>query len=123
MQPFKRMLSVLLCCVLFTAFAPMASAEDVLIEKASATFVVPAADEPFDFDAVAVPDGAHYTAKILDAYFYKDGKYEHIKSGDTVMKGVHYAVRVRFYADTGYRLRDGEDLGTRFLGKGNHDNA
>lgn len=107
MPTLKRTFSVLLCCVLFAAFAPMACAEDNLIDKASATFTVPADGEPFDFDAITVPDGAHYTAKILDAYYYS-GSYQHIKSGDTVMKGIRYAVRVRFYADAGYRLLDSE---------------
>lgn len=108
MKTLKRTVSVLLCCVLLAAVAPLAYAETALIEKAEATFVVPAAGEPFDFNAVAVPDDAHYTAKILDSYFYKDGKYEHIKSGDAVIAGVRYNVRIRFYADSGYRLEDGK---------------
>ena len=106
MQTFKRILFVLLCCVLLAAFAPVVYAGDVLIEKAEAVYAVPAAGEPFDFSAITVPDGAHYTAKIMDSYFYKDGKYEHIKSGDPVIAGVRYSVRIRFYADSGYRLDD-----------------
>ena len=106
MKAAKTILYVLLCCILRASFAPMVHAEDNLIEKASAEFTVPSAGEAFDFSAITVPDGAHYTAKILDAYYYHDGKYEHIKSGDTVEKGMRYSVRIRFYADSGYRLQD-----------------
>ena len=106
MRDLKRFLSVLLCCVLLAAFAPMVYAEDVLIEKAMATYTVPAAGEPFDFGAVTVPDDAHYTAEIKDAYFQKDGKWEHISSGDAVIAGARYSVRIRFYADSGYTLDD-----------------
>ncbi len=103
----KRIFSVLLCCVLLAAFAPMVYAQDVLIEKAKATYTVPAAGEPFDFSAVTVPDGAHYTAEIKDSYYQKDGKWVHISSGDAVIAGARYSVRIRFYADSGYELKDG----------------
>ena len=106
MKNMKRILSVLLCCVLLAAFAPMVHAEDVLIEKAMATYTVPAAGEPFDFGAVTVPVGAHYSAEIKDAYYQKDGKWEHISSGDAVIAGARYSVRIRFYADSGYKLDD-----------------
>ena len=109
MKMIRRVLSVFLCCVLLAAFAPAVCAEDMLIEKAYATFTVPAGGESFDFGAVTVPDGANYTAKILDAYF-KDsssGSWIHIKIGDTVQAGVRYSVRVRFYANSGYTLKDG----------------
>ena len=56
MQTLKRTLSLLLCCVLLAAFAPMVCAEEkILIEKAYATYTVPVAGEPFDFSAITVP--------------------------------------------------------------------
>ena len=106
MKRCKCALSVLLCCILLASFAPMVYAEDILIDKASAEYTVPAAGEAFDFNAISVPDGAHYTAKILDAYYYNGSNFEHIKSGDVVEKGIHCSVRIRFYADSGYRLQD-----------------
>lgn len=103
MQALKRTISVLLCCVLLAAFAPMVWAEDILIEKASATFVTPYAGEPFDFDAVEVPDGAHYTASA-SVYFSQNGKTVYLTAGDTVLKGVSYFVRIKFTAESGYKL-------------------
>lgn len=105
MLTFKRTLSVLLCCVLLAAFAPLAHAEDVLIEKVSATYTVPAAGEPFDFGAITVPDGAQYTAKIAGVnYLDQQNKVIVVKSGDVAAAGVTYYVNVRFEAKYGYKL-------------------
>ena len=103
----KRVLSVLLCCVLLSAFAPLAYAQDTLIEEAFATYTVPAAGEPMDFSAITVPMGARYTAQIKSVYCYKEGKYTFIEDGTAVDAGVTYWVRIRFYAETGCRLEDG----------------
>ena len=108
MKTIKCVLSVLLCCILLAAFASMAYADSSLILQASATYTIPDAGEAFHFSAITVPDGAHYTAKILSAYYYKDGKYAFITDGDSVIAGVCYSVRIRFYADNGYRLDDGK---------------
>lgn len=110
MRAFKRTLSILLCCVLLAAFAPMAYAGDVLLEAASATFAVPAGGEPFDFSAITVPDGAHYTAKIAKIYT-RDGK-EEIADGGIVTGGVTYVVRVSFSADKNYTFEDGKTIYT-----------
>ncbi|MCR4615979.1 MAG: hypothetical protein K5756_07530 [Clostridiales bacterium] len=104
MQVMKRALSVLLCCALLAAFAPMVCAEDkILIEKVSATYTVPAAGEPFYFNAITVPDDANYTAEIKQVYYKEDG-YKHLADGDIVEKGRMYCVRIRFTANSGYRL-------------------
>lgn len=106
-KTIHTVLSVLLCCVLLTAFVPLVYAEDTLIEEAFATYSVPAEGEPMDFSAITVPLGAHYTAEIKSVYYYADGKSAHIADGDIVQAGMHYRVRIRFYAEQGYRLEDG----------------
>ena len=103
MQILKRTLSIMLCCILLASFAPMVYAEDVLIEKASATFTVPYAGETFDFNAVEVPDDAHYTAQAK-VYYWKNGAAVYLTAEDTVLKGVTYFVRVTFNAESGYEL-------------------
>ena len=105
MKTMQRTLSVLLCCILLAAFAPMVYAEDTLIEKASADFTVPYAGEPFDFTAVKVPDGAHYTAQAK-VYYRKNGVAVYLTAEDAVEKGVIYFVRVTFKAESGYKLND-----------------
>ncbi len=104
----KKTLSLFLCCILLAAFAPMAHAQDTLIEEAFATYVAPAAGEAFDFSAITVPLGANYTAEIKSVYYYDSGtgKYAYIADGDTVTAGARYSVRIRFYADKGYRFDD-----------------
>ena len=105
MQTLKRTLSLLLCCVLLAAFAPMVCAEEkILIEKAYATYTVPAAGEPFYFNAISVPDDANYTAVIRQVAHYKDGGYKYLADGDIVEAGVIYYVRILFSAKSGYRL-------------------
>lgn len=103
MRIFKRTVSVLLCCVLLAAFAPPAYAEDILIEKAEATYAVPKAGDVFDFNAITVPNGANYMAKILGV-IYLDGQNQviSVKSGDVADAGVTYYVSVRFEAKYGY---------------------
>ena len=107
MVTLKRTISVLLCCVLLAAFVPMACAEEMQIEKASATFAVPYAGEPFDFNAVEVPDGAHYTAQAK-VYYRQNGEVVYLTAEDAVLKGVTYFVRVQFTAESGYILTDGK---------------
>ena len=73
------------------AFAPPAYAEDILIEKAEATYAVPKAGDVFDFNAITVPNGANYMAKILGV-IYLDGQNQviSVKSGDVADAGVTY---------------------------------
>ena len=104
-KTIHTVLSVLLCCVLLTAFMPLVYAEDTLIEEAFATFTVPMGGEAMDFSAVTVPLHAHYTAKIVKVYT-RDGK--NIADGDAVTGGTTYTVRVSFTADRYYRFEDGK---------------
>ncbi len=107
MQTLKRSLSLLLCCVLLAAFAPMVCAEEkILIEKAYATYSVPATGKPFDFNNVAVPDDAPYTAEITKVYYYRDGGYKNLSNGDVVENCLYY-VQISFSANSGYRLEFG----------------
>jgi len=107
MQTLKRTLSLLLCCVLLAAFAPMVCAEEkILIEKAYATYSVPVAGKPFDFSNVIVPDDAPYTAEITKVYYYRDGGYKNLSDGDIVENCLYY-VQISFSANSGYRLEFG----------------
>lgn len=108
MRAFKRTLSVLLCCVLLAALAPMAYAGDTLIEKAYAFYTVPAGGEPFDFNAVNVPDGAQYTARISSVNYVdaQTQKPTPVKSGELAVAGVTYYVYVAFEANGGYTFDD-----------------
>ena len=106
MQTMKRAISVLFCCILLAAFALPAFAEDTLIAQASADYPIPAEGETFDFSAITVPDGAHYTAKITKVYYQKDGKWQDLAADEAVFKNVRYAVRIYFTADKGYCFDD-----------------
>ena len=110
MKTMQRTLSVLLCCILLAAFAPMAYAADTLIAQAGAIYVVPAAGEAIDFDSVTVPDNASYTARI-SAVNYLDAQSKvpvSVKNGDVVTAGVTYNVYVVFEAKAGYKFDENE---------------
>lgn len=106
MKTLNKVLSIVLCFVILAAFAPMVYAESALITSLSATYSIPAAGEPMDFDSVEVPSGARYTAKIENVYYYNyaGGEYIHINDGDTVKEGITYRVRIRFTAESFYKI-------------------
>ena len=108
----KRLLSVLLCCILLAAFAPMAYAQDALIGEAYATYTVPSGGDTFDFSAVTVPLDAHYTARI-SAVNYLDEQTKtpvSVKNSDVVTAGVTYNVYIVFEAAAGYRFDENETV-------------
>lgn len=105
MKTMKKAISLLLCCALFAAFAPAVHAEeDVLIAEASASYTIPAAGEAFSFDAVTVPDGAHYTAEIVHVYQSSLQEGNELENGFIVETGSTYFVCIRFTAESGYRI-------------------
>ena len=105
MKTIKKAISLLLCCALLAAFAPAVHAEeDVLIEEASASYTIPAAGEAFSFDAVTVPDGAHYTAEIVHVYYNSLQEGNELENGFIVEAGSTYFVCIRFTPEIGYRI-------------------
>ena len=105
MKTMKKAISLLLCCALFAAFAPVVHAEeDVLIAEASASYTIPAAGEAFSFEAVTVPDGAHYTAEIVHVYQSSLQEGNELENGFIVETGSTYFVCIRFTPESGYRI-------------------
>lgn len=105
MKTMKKMISLLLCCVMLMTFAPVVHAEeDVLIAEASANYTIPAAGEKFSFDAVTVPDEAHYTAEIVHVYYSSVEEGNELENGFIVETGSMYFVCVRFTPENGYRI-------------------
>lgn len=105
MKTMKKAFSLLLCCVLLATFAPAVHAkEDVLIAEASASYTIPAAGEAFNFEAVTVPDGAHYTAEIAHVYRSSPQEGDELENGFIVETGNTYFVCIRFTAESGYRI-------------------
>ena len=104
MIKMKRVICIFLSCVLLAAFAPLVHAqEDVLIAQASASYTIPAAGEAFSFDAVTVPDDAHYAAEIMHVYF-SSLQGDELENGFIVERGSTYFVCIRFVAESGYRI-------------------
>ena len=110
MKNLKKLFSLFLCCVLLAAFAPLAHAKDVVVlDEVSAYYTVPAAGEAFDFDTVTVPDGAHYTAEIVNVY-YNSFEGDELTSGGIVEAGVTYYVCIRFTPESGYAIEIGKTV-------------
>ena len=103
MKVVTKILSLFLCCVLLAAFAPLAHAEDILLEEVSAFYTVPTAGEAFDYDSITVPDGAHYTAEIAGIYA-QTIQSEALPRDHIVVDGFWYFVSVRFIPESGYAI-------------------
>lgn len=103
MKTMKKALSLLLCCALLAAFAPLAHARDTLLEEVWVYYTVPKPGETFDYDSVRVPEGAHYTAEIASILF--DGlQGEAITEDDEILYGYVYTIVWRFTPESGYRI-------------------
>lgn len=106
MKHLKKVLSIVLCLAILSAFAPTVFADNNVITELSANYEIPAAGEKFDFSKISVPDGAHYSAVISSVYYdnTEAENFVYINADDTIMDGVRYWVRVRFTAESGYNI-------------------